>query len=330
MKKEYYNLGIISPSNNVNYFFPNRFKQGIKNLKNIGINAHIYKDLNKVNSYKKDSVSNRLNEINYFINKDITLLLTTIGGYLSIQLLDKIDYDLIKKKNVVFCGFSDITAILLAVYCKTHIIQLYGPTFIVNLCEYDGIDEYTKYYFLKSLKKENYKCTFSSYSISEYIDWNILEKNRLIKKRIAKENDWKGVNNKVAYGKLLGGNLSTILLIIGTEYLPIEEFDNSILFLEDCETNINEFCSYIESLKIRNVLSKIKGLIIGKFDNDDMNNNIDDFLKSYFSEYNIPIIYNVDFGHTYPILTLPIGAYAKVDSSKKEIEIISYGDKINE
>ena len=325
MKKECYNLGIISPSNNVNYIFPNRFKQGIENLKKIGINAHIYKYLNKTNSFKKNSINNRLNEINYFINNDITFLLATIGGYLSVQLLDKIDYDLIKKKQVVFCGFSDITAILLAVYCKTHIIQLYGPTFIVNLCEYDGIDEYTKYYFLKGLKQERYRCIFSDYTINEYIDWNILEKNKLIKKRIEKENDWKGINEKVACGNLIGGNLSTILLIIGTEYLPVEEFNNSILFLEDCETNINEFCSYIESLRIRNILSKIKGLIIGKFDSDDMNNSIGDFLKSYFSEYSIPIIYNVDFGHTYPILTLPIGSYVKVDSIKKEIEIISYG-----
>ena len=330
MKNEYKKLGIISPSNNVNKLFPNRYKQGIKNLSEIGFAAYSYDELFPYNTYKKNSVSNRIDEINYFLNENINFLIASIGGYISIQLLDKIDYDLIKKNKTVICGFSDITALLLAIYSKTHIIQLYGPTFIVNLCEYDGIDEYTKKYFLKAINHEKYSCIASSYSINEFIDWNILEKKKLIKKKEKKGNDWKSIRKEVAYGKLIGGNLSTILLIIGTQYLPIDEFDNSILFLEDCETNINEFCSYLESLRIKGVFEKIKGLVIGKFDSQEMNNDIEDFLNEYFKEDNFPILFNVDFGHTYPILTIPIGAYAKLDNINKKIEIINYDGKENE
>ena len=323
-------IGIISPSNNVNSLFPNRYKQGIKNLNALGFDVYSYDKLNDYNTYKKDSIDNRIDEINYFINNDIKTLLTTIGGYLSVQLLDKLDYNLIKEKEIVICGFSDITALLLAIYSKTHIPQLYGPTFIVNLADYGGIDEYTKECFLKALNKEKYICRPSSYSINEYIDWNVLENNEIIKKREKKNNDWKSINEKVTYGKLIGGNLSTILLTIGTEYLPIEEFNDAIIFLEDCETNINEFCSYLESLRIRDIFSKIKGIIVGKFDTGEMNSDIEELLKNYFSKDDIPILYNVDFGHTFPILTLPIGAYAKLDTINKEIEIINYGGVNNE
>ena len=330
MKNEYKKIGIISPSNNVNKLFPNRYKQGIMNLNELGFKVYSYDKINEFNTYKKDSIDNRVDEINYFINNDIKTLLTTIGGYLSIQILDKLDYGLIKEKEVVICGFSDITALLLAIYSKTHIPQLYGPTFIVNLADYGGIDEYTKYCFLKALNKENYICKSSSYSINEYIDWKVLEKEKIIKSKEKKENDWKSIREEVVYGKLIGGNLSTILLTISTEYLPITEFDNSIFFLEDCETNINEFCSYLESLKIKGVFKKIKGLIIGKFDSQVMNNSIEEFLNEYFKDNDFPILFNVDFGHTFPILTLPIGAYAKLDTINKEIGIINYSGVCNE
>ena len=86
----------------------------------------------------------------------------------------------------------------------------------------------------------------------------------------------------------------------------------------------------MESLRIKGVFEKIKGLVIGKFDSQEMNNDIEDFLNEYFKEDNFPILFNVDFGHTYPILTMPIGAYVKLDNINKKIEIINYDGKENE
>lgn len=312
-------IGIFSPSNNVLGIFPNRTKQGIKNLNEIGFECLFSDNAHRNNNYTKQSVSERLKELNDLINQDVDILLASIGGYTSIQLLDTIDYKKIKEKKITFCGSSDITALLLAIYAKTNRIMLYGPTYTVNLCEYDGIDEYTKDNFLKCLNKKNFKCYPSTYKIDEYIDWAVLEENKMVKKKTPKENDWHIIKEGNCKGKLVGGNLSTIIVTIGTEYLPTEIFKDSIMFLEDCETNINEFCSYIERLRINGVLNNVRGIMLGKFDTNEMNENIDSFLKEYFKNYNIPIISNIDFGHVYPVLTLPIGAEAKLNVNNNEI-----------
>ena len=302
------NVGIFSPSNNVLSFYKKRRVVGIRNLKEIGLNPIFSKNAIRTNSYTKNSISERINELNELLDKNVDLMIASIGGYLSVQLLDLIDFEKIKDKKVSFCGSSDITALLLALYVKTGMIMLYGPTYTVDLCNYGGIDEYTKDGLLSCYFQKNITYHPSNYKINEFIDWNELEKKEIIKKRVHKNNDWKIVKQGFAGGKLIGGNLSTILLILGSEYLPIDTFDGCILFLEDCETNINEFCSYLECLKLNGVFNKINGIIIGKFDSAEMNDNIGNLLNDYFQDYDIPIAYNIDFGHVSPILTLPIGA----------------------
>lgn len=312
-------IGIISPSNNVLSYFPIRNKTGIKNLKQIGFEPVFSKNAIRENNYTKSSILERVQEINELINQDIDLIIASIGGYLSVQLLNLIDYEMIKKKQITFCGSSDITALLLAIYVKTNLIMLYGPTYTVNLSDYNEIDEYTKDSLLKCYMHENFKYLPSPYIINEFIDWNELEIAPKIKNRIKKSDDWHIIKNGRCKGKLIGGNLSTILLILGTEYLPVDTFDNSILFLEDCETNINEFCSYMECMKLNGVFDKVNGIIVGKFDTDEMNQNIDNYLRDYFQNYDIPIASNLDFGHIFPCFTLPIGATAKLDCSSNEI-----------
>ena len=312
-------IGIISPSNNVLMYFPNRTKTGISNLKEIGFDVVFSNNAYRENDYTKESVKDKILEINELMNQDIDLLMASIGGYLSIQILKLLDYQKIKNKKITFCGSSDITALLLAIYVKTGLITLYGPTYTVNMCDYGGVDEYTKNSFLDCYNHKSITYSPSNYEITEYIDWNDLEKKKIIKKRTSKRNDWHIIKEGNAEGKLIGGNLSTILLTLGTKFLPENTFDNSILFLEDCETNINEFCSYIECLKLHGVLDKVKGIIFGKFDTNNMNEAIDNFVLNYFEEYNIPIVTNLDFGHVCPILTLPIGAKAILNCDNNEI-----------
>lgn len=314
-------VGIISPAVNVMGIFPNRTKTGIHNLEELGMEVVFSKDYQRINDCTKKSVYSRVKEINEIIQKDVDVVFASMGGYTSIQTLDEIDYEIIKKKHITFCGFSDITALLLAIYTKTKQEVLYGPVYTVNLCDYGGVDNYTKKSLLNALEGKKMELRPSSYAITEFIDWKDLEKEEKIKKQEKKEDDWKIIKEGKAKGKLIGGNLATILLILGTEYLKAEEFDESILFLEDCETNISEFCSYLESLRLKGVLSRVKGILIGKFDSKEVNEEVELFLKDYMKDYDIPVICNMDFGHVFPILTLPIGREAMVECKKNKIKI---------
>lgn len=318
MKK--YKVGIISPSNNFLETFPNRQKEGIKNLNDINIDVVFSKNAIRNNDYTKKSIEERLEEFNEILDANLDVIIASMGGYTSIQILDKIDYEKIKNKDTIICGFSDITALLLAIYVKTKKEVLYGPVYTVNLCDYGGIDEYTKNSLLDNIEGKEIEYKPSKYIINEYIDWEELEKNRIVKKQQNKNNDWIIIKEGNAKGKLIGGNLPTLLLILGTEYLPIEEFNDRILFLETCDTNILEFCSYLESLRLKGVLDRVKAIMFGKFDTDEMNDSIKDFLTDYMKEYNIPIICNMDFGHVFPILTLPIGREATIDCTNEKIK----------
>lgn len=125
-------------------------------------------------------------------------------------------------------------------------------------------------------------------------------------------------SNKKGKGKakIIGGNLSSILTILGTEYLPIEVFDNKILFLEDVNISMGEFDSFMQALRMRGTFKNIKGLIIGKFVEEDNNIVINDFLNEFFKEDEFPIMYNVDLGHTNPKITIPIGTTAEIECSE--------------
>ena len=74
-------------------------------------------------------------------------------------------------------------------------------------------------------------------------------------------------------------------------------------------------------MRIKGIFNKINGLIVGKFDSDELNKEINRFLKDYMIEYNIPVVCNVDFGHIYPILTFPIGRKASLECNEKEIKL---------
>lgn len=314
-------VGIISPASNVLKVFPKRREEGIKNLNKIGMKPIFSRNAVRYNSSYKKSVEQKLEELNEIIDEKPILIFASIGGYNSIQLLSKIDYKKIKDNNITFCGFSDITSLLLAIYTKTKKEVLYGPCYTVNMCDYGGIDEYTKYNLLKCVDGKCFELKPATYEMNEFIDWADLEKTAIIKKKNKKENDWITIINGKCKGKLLGGNLTTIMNLIGTEYLPVNSFKNKILFLEDCETNIDEFCSRLESLKLKGIFNDIKGIIFGKFDLNEINKEIEAFLKDYFGGYNKPIICNVDFGHIFPILTIPIGRDAKLECNCKDIKL---------
>lgn len=314
-------IGIISPSNNFLRYFPNRNKTGINNFKDLDIDIVFSKNAFRDNNCSRESVDERLSEFNEMLDKDIDMIMASIGGYTSIQLLDKLDYSKIKEKNIPICGFSDITALLLAIYTKTRNEVLYGPVYTVNLCDYGGIDEYTKNSLFDIVNGKEVSLVPSEYIIDDYIDWSELEEKEIIKKKKNKDFDWIVIKEGEVSGKLIGGNLTTLLLILGTEYLPVEEFNDSILFLEECDTNISEFCSYLESLKLKGVLDKVKGIMIGKFDSREVNKEIKDFLIEYMKDYNKPVVCNMDFGHVFPVLTLPIGREATLKCEKEDVKI---------
>lgn len=310
-------IGVFSPSGLGLGWYPKRVQNGIIFFVKKGFEVVFSQNAFNQCEYAENVIGNRVKDFYSLLkNEEINVLMASIGGYYSIGMLEHLDYNIIANCNKKIYGYSDVTALLIAIYVKTGKIVFHGPTFLVEMCEYPKPYDYTSKYFFDSLHNRSIDYKEPEYQICEFIDWNDEEKSEPREKRKEENNvHWTVFNKGYADGFIIGGNLETLLGILGTEFLPHSIFDDKILFLEDRTSDLGHFEAMLYSLKIRGILNKIKGLIIGKFENAEMNQHINFVLERTFESIEpIPAIYNVDLGHTTPMITIPIGGWAELEA----------------
>ncbi|MDD4352896.1 MAG: LD-carboxypeptidase [Candidatus Nanoarchaeia archaeon] len=315
------NIGIVSPSSTIKDF-NRRFNRGILALKKMGLNPIIGKNAKKKNGYTSGTPEERASDINYFFkDKTIKAIICSTGGNNSNSIISLLDYNLIKKNPKIFCGFSDITAINIAIFKKTKMVTFNGPTVLPTFGEFN-IHKFSVKWFKKVLFKNkiigniNYPKKFTD----EFLLWD-KEDNRERKTKISKKP--KFLLSKNVKGILIGGNLSTLCLLGGTKFFP--NFKNSILFLEEDSKNISEIEAKLVYLEQLEVFKKIKGLLFGRGSIIDSEHNkkiFYDILINFGKKYNIAIIVDVDCGHTSPLITFPLGIHIFLNGDKKQISFL--------
>ena len=273
----------------------------VKYLKNRGFKIKLGKSLcNSKSLYKylSGSDSNRLSDLtNNWCDDSIDAIFCLRGGYGSLRLLDKIDFNKMKKSKKIIVGFSDITALLLFVYKKLNLVTFHGPML--------GID--------------------------------FLNQNLTVKNKNSEKNLWKMLFNpgfefsysNIAYAKticpgkargvLLGGNLTTICSMIGTGFLP--DFSNSILFIEDTNEEPYKIDRFLTQIDNSHVLGKVNGVLFSGFKNCDVKNfnSLICLLKEKVSKYRIPVLFNFPIGHGVANYIVPIGMNVTLDADNKKL-----------
>jgi muramoyltetrapeptide carboxypeptidase len=274
----------------------------------MGLKVSFSKNAELVDEFVSSSIGARIEDLHEaFAAKNIKGIFTTIGGYNSNQLLEYIDYEMIMSNSKIFCGFSDITVLSNAMLAKTGLVTYSGPHYSTFGMK-KGID-YTKKYFKKCFFNDE---PFIVEPSSEWSDdlWFLEQENRTF----YKNEGYKIINKGIAEGKIIGGNLCTLNLLQGTDYMP--DLSDSILFLEDDELTFPEnFDRDLQSLIHLPNFDKVQGIVIGRF--QIVSKMTDELLlkiiQSKRALRNIPIVANVDFGHTTPHITFPIGGFAKIN-----------------
>lgn len=254
--------------------------------------------------------------MNAFIDPNIQAIIPIFWGNSSNQLLPYIDYELIKKHPKIFVGYSDITALNLAIYHKSNLVTFCGPSFADFWQSFPV--EYSNHHFIHTLIEwfdeinihPSYKCMDEKW----FLD--------ITKKPVISENPWWKVHiSWNAHGTVIGGNISTINLLMGTEYLP--DFTNKIVFLEECHefsyATIDRMLTQIQQTKI---LDNAKAVIFWRFQTDVQYPDLKPYkelIERITRDLRVPIISEFDFWHTYPMITLPIGRKCKIDTDQKNI-----------
>lgn len=303
---------VIAPSRSMGVVSNTNKTLAIKTLENLGLRLTFGQHVDEQDMMYSSSIPSRLSDLHEaFSDKSVKAILAVLGGSNSNQLLQYINYDLINKNPKIFCGFSDITALQNAIFHQAGLVTYSGPQFSSFAME-KGF-EYTLDFF-KKIFFENNEIDLTCSSMWSDDDWYIEQDNRTFHKN---EGYWI-LHPGVAKGIIIGGNVSTILLLHGTSYMPSPE--NTILFLE--ADNITEgqgvweFDRALQSMIHQSYFSHVKAVIFGRFEEKfGMSLEKLKFIIASKPELkNIPIIANADFGHTMPMFTFPIGGFCRLQA----------------
>ncbi len=302
---------IVAPARGLKLIGQDSRAQALKIFAEMGLKVTFGKNTTDENfdMMGSSSIEKRIADIHEaFADPKVKAVFTVIGGSNSNQLLPYLDYELIRNNPKIFCGFSDITALLNAIYAQTGLVTFSGPHFsslgMIKGCEYT----------IENLKKmiigEGKNEIKPSPEWSDDLWFLDQEKRSFIKNE-----GWWVIRSGSAEGKIIGGNLGTFDLLLGTPYRPVFEAD-TILFIEDCFTSGGDAGAFernLQALMYQEDFKNVRALVIGRFQKaSEVSREKLEFILDKPQLKNLPIIANVDFGHTTPLLTLPIGGSARI------------------
>lgn len=268
-----------------------------------------------------------------FSDKEIKAVFCNIGGDETIRLLPYIDLNIISNNPKILMGFSDSTANHFMCY-KAGVISFYGPSLLATFAENVEMHDYTVKWINKVLFNNEIigEVEPSNYWTSEHLEWANPDNNR-IRRNLNKNKGYEVLQGEgQVRGKLIGGCIETLEMIKATEIWPcVEEWENKILFLETSEEKpCPEYVKYwLRNYGASGVFDKINGLIVGKPIHETY---FEEYKKEYirvirdeFGKGDLPILYNMNFGHTDPICILPYGVEAEIDCDNKRFTILESG-----
>ena len=230
-----------------------------------------------------------------YANTQIKAIWAAGGGNRALDLVDGLDYQLIAANPKPLIGFSDVTALLNAVYAQTGTIGIHGPVF-------------------KQLATHAYTDQTLELLSSDAPSTLPLDEGMILRAGNAE-------------GTLIGGNLSVFQYLPAT--LPNEFYEGKILFLEDCGDEVSRIDRMLIHLKRLGVLKNIAGLVIGDFiDMCDTGRPFGFDMKAILSEHmkdtDCPIILNAPFGHGNRLYPLRVGGQAELNMTKHTLTQYCY------
>ena len=284
-------IGLISPSSHCAY--TDKIGQAIGYLENNGYRVKPSRHLNCIDSDPAIADQQKLLDLHeMFLDPAIKAIICLRGGAGASRLLKKINYDLIAANPKIVVGYSDITALSLALFAKTGQISFSGPMLATELYK---PTPYTEEHFWGMLTAPAY-----ALSLQNHPDHPIT-----------------CIRPGSAEGVVVGGNLSVLSSMIGTPYLPA--LNDSLLFLEDINEPAYRIDRMLSHLNNAGLLAQCKGVLFGQFGNEAENTNAENFRQqhifNYYSEEthaNGPVMRGLSYGHIRNLMTIPIGARFKM------------------
>jgi muramoyltetrapeptide carboxypeptidase LdcA involved in peptidoglycan recycling len=239
-----------------------------------------------------------------FANETVDAILTTIGGFNCNELLPYLDFDLIAQNPKIFCGYSDTTALLNAIYAKTGMQTYMGPAY--SSFKMEQGQQYQTTSWLNAVTQDTYQLTPSLEWSSDA--WYLPDAPRTFF-----QTEWKVYNPGQASGVAIGGNISTLNLLTGTEFAPRP--DKYVLFLEEAEDD--DYLIIARHLTaLLQTYPNPQAVVFGRFPKETK--LTEEILLTILDKHpilkKVPVLYDLDFAHTQPLFTITIGGQVEIDT----------------
>lgn len=315
--------------------FPRIFDEGLKHLReDFGLIVKEFPTARMDADLLHANPQLRAKDVNdAFADKEIKAIFSSIGGDDSVRMLPFLDKELIRKNPKIVMGYSDTTTLL--TFCnQLGLVTFNGPSIMAGFSEMDSLSKefagHVKDILFNNLPAYQYK-PYEKFS-EGYPDWAKMESIGLIKNEQVNDG-WHWLQGSgTVQGPLFGGCVEVLEYFLkGTEYWPEEDFWNGkILFCETSEEKppVSMVEYFLRGLGMQGVFPRITGIVFGRArdytakEKAELDQVIVTVVAKEFGCPNIPIVTNMDFGHTDPQWIVPLGVKAEIDCEKKTFGLI--------
>jgi len=261
----------------------------------------------------------------FFANDRVKLIVAAIGGDHACHLLPHLDFSLIERCPTGFVGFSDNTVLNVALWSQARLVTFNGPALLTDFGEYPGMLEYSRSWFVRALCDPSpLGALVSSPTWTEHrADWDLPDEQARPRPMLP-ASGWTFLKPGMGQGPLIGGCLESLQHLRGTRFWP--DWTDAILFFETSEERPlpKTVDSILMDYENMGVLSKLSGLLVGRpmHYSEEQRAELRRIVLARTERFDFPIVTDMDFGHTAPQLTLPIGCVARIDSQRRSVEVL--------
>lgn len=302
-------VGVIAPGGVVDDAL---IEKSVRNLESFGMRVKVSENIRAVRGGYAGTVEQRADDFHaMFLDRDVKAIWAARGGSGSIQLLPKIDFSLIRKHPKIVVGYSDITALLLAIYRGAGLITFHGPVASSVFSDYSMAQLHA------ALMEPQ-----SGRVISMASDDNAENNQRA---QLEPQFSRRTIHEGIAMGRLLGGNLSVLSALIGTPYGV--DLSGSLLFLEEISEAPYRVDRMLTQLSQSGGLKKVVGTMLGVFQKcvapeGEASLTLAEVLDDHFAHRAVPSVYGYSFGHIAQQFTIPVGLRARLDTSNASLTLL--------
>ncbi len=299
-------VAVIAPASGLT---AESFDKALGNLESLGLKPKVGKSARGLKGFLSATDQERLDDLHRaFSDKETAGVWCVRGGYGAARLLPAIDYNLIRKNPKILIGYSDITALHLAISQNTGLVTFHGPVAASEL------SDYTRNNVVNALFNPS-----APYKI-ELSEYNKAQESNLFKTET--------ITAGKARGRLVGGNLSLLAALAGTPF-GLRDVKGKILFIEDVGEQPYRIDRMLTQLRQSLDLRALAAIALGVF--EDCNprtkdtQTLSDVVKDRLGDLGVPVVYGLSFGHIRDQFTLPVGIEAELDATNATMTFLETG-----